>query len=117
MGAFDRLKTLLGGTGELQQRRDPSSGEVYSPEVNKSKLLEFYNTYTGVTYKRSEVYRDMDLMDNSLLSRALDMIADDATQLDLTANQVISITSEDPKKERVLRNMVDRLGLEKSIWS
>jgi hypothetical protein len=117
MGIFDNLKNLIGGTGQLQTRRDPSSGEVYSPEVGKSNLLEFYNTYTGVTYRRSEVYRDMDLMDNSLLSRALDMIADDATQLDLTANQVISITSEDPKKERILRNMVDRLGLEESLWS
>jgi len=117
MAMFDGLKSLFGGTGNLAPRKPVSGGEVYSPEVNKSQLIEFYNQFTGTTYKRSEVYRDMDLMDESMMSRALDMLADDATQMDITANQIISVTSEDPKKERVLRNMIDRLGLEESIWS
>lgn len=117
MGLFDNLKSLLGGTGDLAERKPPSGGEVYSPEVSKSQLIEFYNQFTGTTYKRSEVYRDMDLMDESLMSRALDMLADDATQLDITANQIISVASEDPKKEKILRNMVDRLGLEECLWS
>jgi len=97
--------------------RDLEGGRMNQAQGSaNSSLIEYYMERTNITNKRSDVYEDMDEMDDEIIARALDMESDDATQMDLRKNKSVWITSSDPKKKQVIEDMFRRIQLEQRIW-
>lgn len=113
-GFFDRIGRFF-NSGNVRKREGPATGQVIFPTKVQSELLDYYQKMTRVSYRRSDVYQDMDQMDEDIVARALDMASEDATQVDVTSNQIINVSSTDKRIEMLLNAMVDRLGLEEKL--
>lgn len=103
-------------TNSLEKRSPDPEGSATATGTTNSSMIDYYIKRTEVSYKRSEVYDDMDRMDDEIMARALDMETDDATQIDRRKRKAVWITASDRKKVEVLDKMFNRIQLEQRIW-
>jgi len=108
------VKRLRGNSdiGELRKRTtDTSNFYNYRDPVS-----QYYQENTAALNERSKIYKDMDDLDNDIISTVLDMGADDATQMDLNTGKSLWCKSEDPAYETVINKLFSRIKVEEKLW-
>ena len=115
MGMMDFLLKRLKPTvdvGEIKERSHDSGGYYNS----RDPLSEYYEQKTDIVNERSKVYKDMDDLDNDIISTVLDMGADDATQTDLGTGKSLWCASDDPKYKDTIDKFFSRIKIEEKLW-
>lgn len=115
MGIKDFLVTKLrsfSDTSEIKERKQ-EQGSYYQ---SRDPITEYYRDNTTILNERSKVYKDMDDLDNDIISTVLDMGADDATQLDLSTGKSLWCASDDPKYSKVINDLFNRIKIEEKLW-
>ncbi len=100
--------------------KETPSGEKNVPVKMDSELQQFYDWWIRETSDnkqslahRKDRYKDIDFMikNDSVISMAADLYADETTQVD-TQNQVIIATSKNKKLEKWIVQFFDSIGLD-----
>lgn len=115
MGLVDFFKSKFGAssdTGVLKER-DIEHNSYFN---FRDPLSKYYHENTAVLNERSKIYKDMDDLDNDIISTVLDMGADDATQMDLNTGKSLWCKSTDVKYEKIINDFFDRIKIEEKIW-
>ena len=74
------------------------------------------NTYRTLSVNRYQQYAMYDVMaDDTVISSALDMYADDATQTDSKGTR-IWVTADDEHCQKSVQNILDNFDIKKDIW-
>ena len=100
-------------TSSLKER--PDQGQQAQGSTNHG-ILNYYHDKVENSFKRSKVYADMDELDDEVIAGALDMEADDATQMDLQRRKSVWVTAKDEKIKETIENLFNRIQLEQKIW-
>lgn len=91
-------------------------GDVFDFEGNPGISMTNINEYRTLSTNRYQQYGAYDLMaEDTVISSALDMYADDATQTDSNGDR-IWISSEDKNCQGIVENLLDMFGIKKYMW-
>ncbi len=99
--------------------KDTTAGEKSVPVKMNSELQQFYDWWIRETSDnkqslehRKDRYKDIDFMikNDSVISMAADLYADETTQVD-TQNQVITASSKNKKLEKWILHFLNDIGL------
>lgn len=102
-------------TAPLRKREPQDYYQDQSSGVYDS-LVEAYLDQTSVSYDRSKIYKDIDQMDDEIIAQAMDMVADDATQMDYRRKKSVWVNSPSSKRKQIIENLFKRIDLEERIW-
>lgn len=80
--------------------------------IVQEKLSEF-RTMSASRYRQYATYEQM--AEDPIISSALDMYADDATQTDASGDR-IWVTGETEQDEKVITNIFESLNIKKKVW-
>lgn len=106
-----KLRTYS-NTSEIKERTH-DSGSYYG---HRDPISEYYRDNTTALDERSKTYKDMDDLDNDIISTVLDMGADDATQTDLATGKSLWCASDDPKYKTIIDAFFNRVKIEDKLW-
>ncbi len=119
-GILNKLANLMGldrPAGEVQ-RLGTMVGEPdpLSDISTVNRVYDYYRKYTHLNPDRLSLYDDYDEMDQmTLLASALDLYAEDATQVDHDKGIALWIESENEEIKKELGKMLDRVQIEEDI--
>lgn len=87
-------------------------------EANYKELTDFLNDIKKVKKERKELMAEIDAMSyDSIISSAMELLADDATQTDPIRDKSVWITSKDSQIADYLNGFLEQIALEDSIWT
>ena len=114
MGLRDFILSKLKPTSDLGEirPRTQESGNYYGA---RDHLSSYYQDNTTALDKRSQIYKDMDQLDNDIISTVLDMGSEDATQIDIATGKSLWCASENPKYKDIIDKLFSRIKIEEKL--
>ena len=87
-------------------------------EANYQELANFLQEVSKVTKTREELIAEIDEMAyDSIIASALELLADDATQIDPMRDKTVWVTSKDDEITKYLNDFLEDIGVEDNIWT
>lgn len=87
-------------------------------EANYQEIYQFINDIRRVNRSRSELKAELDEMAfDSIISSAMELLADDATQMDPIRDKSVWITSDDSDITQYLEEFLEAIDIEGNIWT
>lgn len=87
-------------------------------EANYQELATFLQEVSKVTKSREELISEIDeMVYDSIIASALELLADDATQIDPMRDKTVWVTSKDDEITKYLNDFLEDIGVEDNIWT
>lgn len=84
---------------------------------NKNDMWQLLSRLRNISDEYKYRYREYDIMeDEVVIQSALELYADDATQLDTRTKRIVSIDSEDVMLQKDLSAFLDSINVEARVW-
>lgn len=112
---WTQLKKIFGfGAGAAQGTIGPVSVKDVEKSVyvyGQDPISSWYRDQMKLQADRFQLYKEFEDLDSSdVICCALDLYAEDATQVDITTGRTIWVEAENENVETILNNMFDRIG-------
>lgn len=87
-------------------------------EASDSEIFDFVTKIKTVGKSREELIEQMEIMSfDSIISSAIELLADDATQLDPVRKKSVWIDSEDIELAEELNSYLEEINIEENLWT
>lgn len=120
MSIFERIGNLFEGRSKTTASSKQSREDFSADSVTNLPDHEVYKVINSVRDLQSsykQLYQEYDAMsEDSIIGGALELYADDASQVDGDTGRVIDIKCEDKSLREDLLTFLDSLNVESSIW-
>lgn len=124
MGLIDRIGKLVSRNSAPVASTDTEkeligTQQAESPQYTGYSVYDWYSANVDVSIERKEMYKEFETMDteDTEISSALDLYADNATQGNSDEEECITISTEDENVKELFEKVKKDLALDVQVWS
>lgn len=117
-GFINRFTSIRRGKGAINTSTSKEDDSVAVDSLPSHEVYKIINSIRSLSTDYKELCNEYDMMsDDSIIGSALELYADDATQLNSRTNRRVNISSDDKTLQQDLLSFLDSINIEDNLWS